>query len=113
MLLQVVEAVALDGQGASLEAALCEVRQRVFMMRGFRGLTVAQGVEDEAVYLVQVRWETMEELQDVVDSGRFERCWASVRPLIARPLRVDHLVERPSLSAHGPGVVTDLAWLRD
>jgi len=113
MLLQVVEAVALDGQGAAFEAALCEVRQRVFMMAGFRGLTVAQGAEDDAAYLVQVRWEALDELQDVVDSGRFERCWAPVRPLLARPLRVDHFVERPSLNDHGPGVITDLAWLRD
>lgn len=113
MLLQLVEAVVRDEQDALFEAALCEVRQRVFMMPGYRGFTVAQGTEQTAVYLVQVRWETVDELQDVVGTDRFERCWAPIQPLLARPLRVDHFVERPSLNDQGSGVITDLAWLRD
>jgi heme-degrading monooxygenase HmoA len=112
MMLQLVEAVTLEGQDAQFEAALCEVRQRVFMTPGFRGWTVAQGAEQAMAYLVQVRWETVEELRDVVNTDRSERCWAPVQPLLARPLRVDHFVERPSLNDQGPGVVTDLAWLR-
>jgi heme-degrading monooxygenase HmoA len=113
MLLQLVEAAVLDGRNVQFDAALCEVRQRVFMLAGFRGWTVAQGIEDPAGYLVQVRWETMDELQDVIGTDRFERCWAPVQPLLARPLRVGHFAERPSLNAQGPGVITDLAWLRD
>jgi heme-degrading monooxygenase HmoA len=111
MLLQLIEAVVRDGQEVRFEAALCEVRQRVFMMPGFRGLTVAQGAEQASVYLVQVRWETVDELRDVVGTDRFERCWAPVEPLLVRPLRVDHFVERPSLNDQGPGVITDLEWL--
>jgi heme-degrading monooxygenase HmoA len=96
-----VEAVVLDGQDALFEAALCEVRQRAFMMPVFRGLTVAQGAEQAAVYLVQVRWETVEELQDVVGTDRFQRCWAPVQPLMrsraaGRPLRRAAEPERPS-----------------
>jgi heme-degrading monooxygenase HmoA len=113
MLLQQVELTVRDGQEAAFEAALCEVRQRVFMSRGFRGFTVAQGAEHSYRYLVQVRWETLDELADFARSGRFERCWAPVEPFLAGPLRVDHFAERPSLSFQGPGVITDLAWLTE
>jgi heme-degrading monooxygenase HmoA len=111
MFLQQVRIAVRDGQQAAFEAALCEVRQRVFMSRGFRGLDVAQGAEHPSSYLVQVRWESADELADFVDSGRFERCWAPVEPFLDRPLLVDHLMERPSLGHQGPGVITDLAWL--
>ena len=110
MFLQQVEIVVLDGQEAVFEAALCEVRQRVFMSRGFRGFAVAQGAEHPSRYRVEVRWESLEELADFAESGRFERCWAPVEPFLARPLQVDHLLERPSLTFQGPGVITDLAW---
>jgi heme-degrading monooxygenase HmoA len=111
MFLQQVQLVARDGQQAGFEAALCETRQRVFSSPGFRGFTVAQGAEHESTYLVQVLWETLEELVECVESGRFERCWAPVEPFLAAPPRVEHFVERPGLGLSGPGVVTDLSWL--
>jgi len=113
MFLQHVHVDVLDGQEAAFEVALCEVRRRVFMSPGFRGLAVAQGAELPSSYLVQVRWETAEELADVVDSGRFERCWAPVEPLLARPRVVTYFLERPGLAAQGPGATVDLdlAWL--
>src|SRR4051812_42610516 len=111
MIVQRVEIAVRDGQQPEFEAALCEVRQRVFMSAGFRGFTVAQGVELPSTYLVQVLWETPEELADFAVS-RFEPAWAAVQPFLAGPLRVDHFVERPSLTMKNqPGVVTDLAWL--
>jgi heme-degrading monooxygenase HmoA len=110
MVLQHVEIAVLDGQAAALEAALCEVRQRVFMSRGFRGFTVAQGAERPSTYLVRVLWESPEELADFAES-RFARCWAPIEPFLAEPLRIDRFVERPSLALNGPGVITDLAWL--
>jgi heme-degrading monooxygenase HmoA len=113
MLLERVEAAVVAGREAAFEAALCEVRQRVFMSRGFRGLTVARGVEFPSTYLILVRWETAEELADFAESDRFERCWAAVTSLLAGPLRVDHFDERPSLAFQGPGVITDLAWLSE
>jgi heme-degrading monooxygenase HmoA len=113
MFLQQLEMVVADGQEAAFEAALCEARQRVFMSRGFRGFSVAQGAEHSFRYLVQVRWETLDELTDFVGSGRFERCWAPVEPFLSGPLRVDHFAERPSLTFQGPGVITDLAWLSE
>ena len=59
MILEHVEIAVLDGQESAFEVALCEVRQRVFMSRGFRAFTVAQGVmEYPSTYLVQVRWES-------------------------------------------------------
>lgn len=113
MVLEHVEIVVDDRQEAAFEAALCEVRQRVFMSRGFRGFAVAQGVAARpSTYLVQVRWESPEELDDFARS-RFEPCWAPVRPFLARPLRVTHFVERPGLALTGPGVITDLARLSD
>jgi heme-degrading monooxygenase HmoA len=111
MILQQVEVLALAGQETAFETALCEVRQRVFMIPGFRGFAALQGVEDPATYLVQVRWESPEELLDLVDSGRFERCWMPVQPFLARPLQVKHFVERPGLAHQGPGVITDMAWM--
>ena len=112
MVLEHVEIVVLDGQEAGFEAGLCEVRQRVFMSRGFRGFTVMQGLEDPSRYLVQVLWESPEELADFAES-RFERCWAPVAPFLAAPLRVTHFVERPGLALRGPGVITDLAFLTE
>jgi heme-degrading monooxygenase HmoA len=113
MLLQQVSVAVRDGQESAFEAALCEVRQRVFASPGYRGFSVAQGAEHPWTYLVLVRWESAEELADVVDSGRFERCWAPVEAFLAGPLRVEHFVERPTLDLVGPGVITDLGWLRD
>ena len=111
MLLQQVSLVVVEGQQAAFEGALLEVRQRVFMSAGFRGLTVAQGAEHPTGYLVQIRWESLDELAAAAD--RFDRAWAPVQPFLAGPLRVDHFVERPTLDFQGPGVLTDLAWLHD
>jgi heme-degrading monooxygenase HmoA len=110
MILERVEMAVIGGQEAAFEAALCEVRQRVFMSRGFRRFAVAQGVEFPSTYLVQVLWESAEEQAEFAGSGRFERCWAPVETFLAGPLRVDHFVERPGLAFQGPGVITDLAW---
>lgn len=112
MFVQTVLARVLPGAAADFEAGLCEVRQRVFASPGYRGFEVAQGIEDGATYLVQVRWESSTELLEHVEQ-RFERCWAPVRPFLEAPLHVTHLVERPGLGLSGPGVVTDLAWLRE
>ena len=113
MFVQHLEVTVLGGHEAAFEAALCEVRQRVFMCRGFRGFLVAQGAERPSSYFVDVRWETPEELADGVDHGLFERCWAPVAPFLDRPLRAVYLVERESLALHGPGVITDQTWLAD
>jgi heme-degrading monooxygenase HmoA len=113
MILQHVEVVVVDGREPEFEAALCEVRQRVFMSAGFRGFRVGQDVEDPSTYLVEVRWESVEELVDSADSGRFERCWAPVEPFLERPLGLRHFAERPSLALQGPGVLSDSAWLAE
>jgi heme-degrading monooxygenase HmoA len=110
MIVERVEIDVLDGRTVEFEAALCEVRQRAFMSRGFRGFTAAQGVERPSSYLVQVLWESLEELTEFLDSGRFERCWEPVDPFLAARLRVDHFCERLSLNFQGPGVITDLSW---
>ena len=106
MYLQHVLLTSLDGREGELEAALLEVRQRVFMSPGFRGFSVAQGAENPAAYLVRTRWETLEELVEHGTSGRMERCWAPVQPFLARPPVVDHFVERENLGMYGPGVIT-------
>ena len=113
MILECIDMRVESGHEVAFEAALCEVRQRVFMSPGFRGFTVAQGVEHPSTYLVQVRWETPEELVGAAESGRLQRCWAPVEPFLARPLVVDHFTERPGLALRGPGVITDLTWLSD
>jgi heme-degrading monooxygenase HmoA len=112
MVLEHVEVAVLDGQEAAFEVALCEVRQRLFMSRGFRGFTVGQGAEHPSMYLVQVLWASPEELADFTRS-RFERCWAPVEPFLAGPLRARHFIERPGLALNGPGVISDLEWLAE
>ena len=112
MVVQRVELVVANGQEQAFEAALCEVRQRVFMSAGFRGFDVLQGVERPDTYLVHVRWETPEELL-VFAEQRFERAWAPVGPYLVAPPRVDHFTERAGLGLDGPGVITDLAWISD
>ncbi|MFN8077738.1 MAG: antibiotic biosynthesis monooxygenase family protein [Kineosporiaceae bacterium] len=111
MLLELVDLEVRDGFTPALEAALCEVRQRVFSSAGFRGFDVAQDAADPALFVVQVRWESAEELARHT-ATRFERCWDPVQPLLARAPRVRHLVQREGLGLHGPGVVDDLGWLR-
>jgi quinol monooxygenase YgiN len=112
MVLEQLEVAILDRQEAAFEAALCEVRQRVFMSRGFRGFTVAQGADQPSTYLVQVLWESAEELADF-ERFRFERCWTPIRPFLAGPLQVRHYLQRTSLDLTGPGVIADLAWLSE
>jgi len=110
MIVERVETTVVDGRENEFEAALCEVRQRVFMSKGFRGFTVAQGVERSSTYLIEVLWETLEERADFERSGRFARCWTPVDPFLATPLRVEFFTPRPSLNLQGPGVITDLSW---
>lgn len=111
MVLQQVELMVAEGQQAAIEAAVCEVRQRLFMCTGFRGFEVLQGLEDPSRYLVRVTWETPEELLALADSGVLERAWSPVEPLLARPYRAEHFVERRGLGDQGPGVITDLSWM--
>jgi heme-degrading monooxygenase HmoA len=111
MIVERIEITVFEGRETAFEAALVDVRQKVFMSRGFRGFTVAQGVERPTSYLVQVLWETLEEVADFTDSGRFARSWSLVDPFLAGPLRVEHYVQRPGLNFQGPGVITDFAGL--
>jgi heme-degrading monooxygenase HmoA len=111
MIVERLEITVLDGREVEFEAALCEVRQRVFMSPGFRGFSAAQGVERTSTYLVEVLWETLDERADFENSGRFERCWAPANPFLAQALRVEFFTQRPNLSFQGPGVITDLSWL--
>jgi heme-degrading monooxygenase HmoA len=108
MFLQQLQMDTHAGQEAAFEAGLLEVRQQVFMSAGFRGFAVAQDAERPTSYLVQVRWETVEELTEFVQSGRAARAWAPVETYLVRDPLVDHFVERPALGLTGPGVITDL-----
>lgn len=110
MLLQQVCVDVRAGSEAAFESALLEVRDRLVMVAGFRGFSVAQDAETTTAYLVQVRWETAVELTHCVESGRFARAWAPVDAYRTGPLRASHLVERPTLGFHGPGVLADLSW---
>lgn len=107
MLIQQVQIAIGHGQQSAFEAALLDVRQRVFMAPGFRRFDVAQGAEQHTQYQVQVFWESAEELADFTASERFERAWAPVQGFLIRPLLIDVLLERPSLDFQGPGVLSD------
>jgi heme-degrading monooxygenase HmoA len=113
MIVERVGTTILAGREKEFEAALCEVRQRLFMSKGFRGFTVVQSLENPSVYIVEVQWETLDERVELENTGRFERCWAPVDLFLSAALRVDLLTPRPTLNAQGPGVVTDLSWMTD
>ena len=111
MMVERLDVTIVDGREKEFEGALLEVRQRVFMTRGFRGFTVAQGLQRPTTYLIEIQWETLDERADFENSGRFQKCWAPVDPFLAAPLRVDFFTPRPSLDFQGPGVITDLSWM--
>ena len=98
MVIERLDLTVLSGHEAEFEAVLCDVRQNVFMSRGFRHFTVARGVENPTSYLIQILWESVEEHTDHVSSGRFARCWKPVTPFLAEPPRADRFEERPSLA---------------
>ena len=100
-----------EGRQAAFEAALVDVRRDVFTAPGFRGLAVVQGVEDALTYVVEVRWETLDELTEFARSGRFEQAWAPVEPFLALAPEGDVFVERPGLAFTGPGAPADLEGL--
>jgi len=111
MIVERLETTIVDGREKEFEAALLEVRQRVFMSKGFRGFTVAQAVERPSTYLVEVLWETLEERADFERSGRFPLCWAPVDPFLTAAPRVELFAPPPSLNLQGPGVITDMSWM--
>ena len=111
MYVQHIALLARDDRQAAFEAALVDVRRDVFAAPGFRGFTVVQGVEDAFTYVVEVRWESLDELTRFVRSGRFERAWAPVEPFLARPPEGGVFVERPGLAFSGPGTSADLEGL--
>ncbi len=64
MLLEHVRLDVREGQETAFEAALLEVRRRALMTRGSRGFVVSQSRRHPTSYVVQVRWETAEELAE-------------------------------------------------
>ncbi|GAB6903207.1 putative quinol monooxygenase [Kineosporia succinea] len=106
MLIQQVQIDVHPGSGPAFEAGLLDVRQKSFMAAGFRRFDVAQATHDPAVYQVQVRWETADELEAFTASGGFERAWDPVRAHLAQPLLVTVFSERTALDLQGPGVLT-------
>ena len=113
MFLERVEIDVREGQVPAFEAALLEVRQRVFMFPGFRRFTVFQDLERPSSYVVHVQWESVEELVEYSGSDRYERSWSPIQPYLDRAPRVARYVERDGLDLQGPGVVTDFSWMTD
>jgi len=111
MIVERVELTVVGGREGDFEAALLDVRQGLVMAAGFRGLTAAQGVDDPSTYLIQVLWETVDEHVGFARSGRRERCWAPVGPLLAGSPRAQLFAERDGLTFRGPGVITDWSGL--
>lgn len=107
MIVELLELTVPDARQAEFEAALLDVRQRVFMSKGFRRFTVAQSVEPPFTYLIQILWQTLQERADFEASGRFARCWAPIEPFLTHAPRAHLFTERPGLDFQGPGVITD------
>lgn len=105
MIIQRLELSVLPGSEVELEAVLTEIRQLPFMSAGFRRLTVARGVERPSLYVVDILWETAEDLLAFGDSPRAGRWVEALRPLLAEAPRVEHLEQRNGLSVVSGGLL--------
>jgi heme-degrading monooxygenase HmoA len=98
MIIQRLGLSVLPGREVELEAVLTETRELPFMSAGFRRLSVARGVEDPSRYVVDVLWETVEDLVAFGESPRAARWAAALRPFLAEAPRVEPLEQRNGLS---------------
>jgi len=103
MIIQRLELSVLPGREVELEAVLTEIRELPFMSAGFRRLNVARSVERPSRYVVDILWETVDDLVAFGESPRADRWVAALRPYLAEAPRVEPLEQRTGLSVVSGG----------
>ncbi len=101
MILELADIQIQPGREAEFDAAIQRgVTQIIAQARGFLGWQVHKGVENPQRYVLQIRWESLEDhMQGFRQSPDFARWRDVVGPFFARPPQVEHF-ELLGASAH-------------
>lgn len=92
MILELADIRIHPGQQAAFDEAIERgVRTAIAHARGFQGYQVFKGIESPERYLLQIRWETLENhTVDFRESAAFADWRAIVGPFFASPPTVEH-----------------------
>jgi heme-degrading monooxygenase HmoA len=92
MILEVADIHIHPGQQAAFEQALRRgIDSSISNARGFQGYTVHTGIENPERYLLQIRWDTLEDHTVAFrGSAAFAEWRAVVGPFFAAPPAVEH-----------------------
>ena len=90
----IIERAQIDvrpGQEEAFEAVLAEARAVVSAARGFRGVTIARGIESPSRYLLLIEWDTIEDhTEGFRGSDAFTRWRELIGPYFAAAPDVEH-----------------------
>ncbi|MFM9880403.1 MAG: antibiotic biosynthesis monooxygenase family protein [Burkholderiaceae bacterium] len=92
MILELADIRIQPGQQAAFEAALAQgIRSVIAPSEGYLSHTVAHGIESPERYLLQIRWQTLEDhTVKFRGSAAFTAWRALVGPFFAAPPVVEH-----------------------
>lgn len=92
MIVEIAEIRILAGQNAAFEHALRHaIRTVAARARGFRGATVHAGIESRERYVLQIRWDTVEDHTVGFRQGPLFAEWrALIGPFFAGTPDVEH-----------------------
>ena len=92
MILELADIRIHPGQQAAFDEAIERgIRTVIAQAKGFQGYQVFKGIETPERYLLQIRWETLENhTVDFRESAAFADWRAIVGPFFAGPPTVEH-----------------------
>ena len=92
MILEVADIRIQPGQQAAFEAAIRQAMATVIpRAQGFVGATLHQGIESPERYVLQVRWQTLEDhTRGFRESPLFAEWRGLIGPFFAAPPQVEH-----------------------
>ncbi len=92
MILEIADFRIIPGQNAAFEAAIQQgLNDVISNAKGFQGYTIHRGVESLDRYVLQIRWETLENHTVDFREGPLFPAWrAIVGPFFAGPPAVEH-----------------------
>lgn len=92
MVLEIADIRIIHGKNAEFDEAIRRgVETVIARAKGFRGYEVHRGVESPDRYLLEIRWETLEDhTRGFRESPAFAQWRAIVGPFFAAPPAVEH-----------------------
>lgn len=92
MILELADIRIHPGQQAAFEEAIQRgIATAISRAKGFQGFTVHRGIESPERFVLQIRWETLENhTVDFRGSDLFTQWRAIVGPFFATPPNVEH-----------------------